>query len=290
MALFNKMVPTSRADIAVSQTGGKGLPVVFLHGNSMCKEVFRDILAGPLGEAHRVIALDLPGHGASSDAHDPQATYTMPGYAEAVMETLEALDVRKAAVYGWSLGGHVALELIPRWEGLAGVMISGTPPVGKTPEAIQAGFKPIPQIGLAGKPDFTAEEVEMFAMATCGAHADQVVRDAIKRTDGRARAVMFASLFTGQASDQKALVETSPVPVAVVNGAEDPLLNVEYVGGLHYRNLWDKHCYVLRGAGHACFLDKPDAFTAILSRFAADMAKEAGNPSRMGKGPRIAVA
>jgi pimeloyl-ACP methyl ester carboxylesterase len=130
----------------------------------------------------------------------------------------------------------------------------------------------------------------MFALATCGPHADQTVRDAIQRTDGRARAIMFASLFTGQASDQKALVEMSQVPVAIVNGADDPLVDINYVGGLHYRNLWDKHCYVLRGAGHACFLDKPDAFAAILTRFAADMEKQAAHPSRMGKGNRAAVA
>jgi pimeloyl-ACP methyl ester carboxylesterase len=68
------------------------------------------------------------------------------------------------------------------------------------------------------------------------------------------------------------LAEEAPVPYAIVNGSDDPLVNVDYVGGLSYRNLWDDHCYLLRGAGHACFLHEPAAFNAILARFATDMA------------------
>jgi pimeloyl-ACP methyl ester carboxylesterase len=93
---------------------------------------------------------------------------------------------------------------------------------------------------------------------------------------------MFASLFAGQISDQRKLAEDSLVPIAIVNGSDDPLVNVEYVGSLTYRNLWDKHCYLLRGAGHVPFLHEPEAFNAILERFVADMAKGEGR-SRGGK-------
>lgn len=290
MALKEKSVVTSHAEIAVSESSGKDLPVFLIHGNSMSKDVFRGVLTSPLGDKHRLVAIDLPGHGKSGDAKDPTRTYTMPGYAACVIEVAEQLGVEKAAVYGWSLGGHVALELVARWPGTVGAMISGTPPVGVTPEAIQAGFQPIPQIGLAGQPDFSEDDVAMFAMATCGPSADEGVRKAIRRTDGRARQTMFASLFAGMASDQKRIVETSPVPVAVVNGAQDPLVNLDYVGGLAYANLWDKHCYVLRGAGHAVFLDKPETFMPIFARFAADMVKRAAHPSQVGGRTSTAVA
>jgi pimeloyl-ACP methyl ester carboxylesterase len=159
-------------------------------------------------------------------------------------------------------------------------MICGAPPVGQSPEEIQAGFRPTPVIGLAGKPDFTEEDVDIFTRATCGEPIDEMMRRAIVRTDGRARGLMFASLFAGQASDERELAVNSPVPLAVVNGAEDPLVNVDYVGGLPYRNLWDQHCYVLRGAGHASFLQAADAFNKILSRFLSDMEKQAAQPRR----------
>ncbi len=272
MATTTRKIKTSFADIAVCETSGTELPIVFLHGNSSHKEAFRRQYEAPLGERHRMIGIDLPGHGASSDAIDVAVAYTIPGYADAVIEVLGALDVRRAAVVGWSLGGHVALEMIPRFEGIAGVMIVAAPPVGRSPEEIQAGFRQTPDILLAGKPDFTEAEIDAFAAATTGTPVDPALRAAIARTDGRARATMFASLFAGQVADEREIVEQSPVPIAVVNGSNDPLINVDYIGGLAYRNLWDQHCYLLRGAGHACFIREPAAFNAILGRFAADMA------------------
>ena len=289
MAITNRKIKTSHADIAICETSGAGLPILFLHGNSSCKEVFQHQLESALGDTYRMIAMDLPGHGASGDASEPARTYTMPGYAETATEVLAALGARHAVVIGWSLGGHIALELIPRFDGLVGVMIMAAPPVGRSPEEIQAGFKPTPAIGLAGKPELTEEEVDAFAAATCGVPVDPMLRDAIVRTDGRARGTMFASLFAGQASDQRRLAENSAVPIAVVNGADDPLINTDYVGGLAYRNLWDDHCYVLRGAGHAVFLQEPEAFNAILERFLGDMAKRAVKEPG-GKTSKVAAA
>lgn len=275
MTVSNRIVRTTHADIAIAETGGDGMPVLFIHGNSNCKEALRKQYEGAIGEKYRVIAMDLPGHGASGDAHDPSLTYTMPGYAETAVEVLRELGISKAAVFGWSLGGHVALEMIPRFPGLVGAMITGTPPVGLSQEEIFAGFRMSPAIPLVGQAELTDEEREIFIAATCGTPADPAMRQAVERADGRARAVMFGSLLTGQASDQRKLVETSEVPVAVVNGADDQIVNVEYINSVSYRALWDDHCYVLRGVGHTPFFEMPDAFNAILIRFLDDMARRA---------------
>lgn len=288
MSITDRKVKTSHAEIALSETSGNGLPILFLHGNSSCKEVFRRQLGGPLGDTNRLIAMDLPGHGASGDALNPEKTYTMPGYAEAAIETLGALGVQRAAVVGWSLGGHVALEMIPRFDGIVGVMVMGAPPVGQGAEKVMAGFRPSEHAGLVGKRDLTPEEAEILLFANYGPAADPVLRAAAVRADGRARELMFQALLAGRASDQRAIVERSPVPVAVVNGGDDPLVNIDYVGSIAYRNLWDKHCYVLRGAGHASFMHAPEAFAAILDRFSSDMAKRE-EKARVGKSKTAAA-
>jgi pimeloyl-ACP methyl ester carboxylesterase len=280
MSVTNTTVKTSHADIAVAETAGGGLPVVLLHGNSACKEVFSRQLESDLGDHYRIIAVDLPGHGASSDAFDPERTYTMPGYADAMVEVLAMLGVDRAVVYGWSLGGHVGMEMLPRYPGMVGLMISGAPPVGQAMEEIQAGFRPLPGAVLAGQPDLTEEEVEMFALGNYGPPVEPMMREAIKRTDGRARAVMITGFFTGQASDQRDLAVNSSVPLAIVNGAEDPLVNIDYVGSLPSGNLWDKHCFVLRGAGHAPFLRAPEVFNNVMARFLDDMAERAQSRGR----------
>jgi pimeloyl-ACP methyl ester carboxylesterase len=283
MSVTTTMVPTSHAGIAIAQSSGSGLPVLLIHGNSSAKEVFRGQLNGPLGAAHRLIAIDLPGHGASSDAVDPKRTYSMPGYAEAVIEVVTELGVDRAVVYGWSLGGHVALEMLPRWPGVVGLALSAAPPVTPTPEGIQAGFKPNPLIGLLGQEKLGNDEMNALAQACYGKSLTEEMARMMRRTDGRARAMMFAGLFSGAVSDQKTLAEKSPVPIAMVNGAEDPFVNVDYIASLSIANLWDKHAYLLRGAGHAAFLDAPAKVDAMLSRFVAEAAARA--PSVVAKRP-----
>ena len=271
MAVTTRTIRTSHGGIAVSETGGKDLAVLMLHGNSSCKEVFNGQLRGELGDRFHLIAMDLPGHGASDDAVDPARTYSIPGFADAAAETLETMGIDRAVVVGWSLGGHAALEMLPRFPGVIGLMLMATPPVNPTPESIQAGFLPNPLTGLLGKQDLNEEEVNALASAVYGAALDEQLLAALRRTDGRARALMFQGLFAGRVSNQRDLVQTTGVPLAMLNGADDPFVNVAYIGSLAYKSLWDRHCYVLRGVGHAAFL-KGRSFNAILARFLDEMA------------------
>ncbi len=275
MAVSERTVHTSHADISVAETSGKKAAILLVHGNSSCKEVFRNQLNGPLGEEYRLIAMDLPGHGKSADAVNPERTYCWPGYAETAIEVLEGLGIKQAAVYGWSLGGHAAIEMIPRFPGLAGLMISGTPPVSMTPESIQTGFRANPAVALFGKAEWSDEEVNMLAQGLYGPACDDILRNALKRTDGRSRTLLFASLWAGKASDQKALAETAPMPLAIVDGADDPVVNTGYIAGLKIRNLWEGHYHLLRGLGHVAFLTAPETFNPIFARFARDMALRA---------------
>jgi pimeloyl-ACP methyl ester carboxylesterase len=286
MSITNRKIKTSHADIAISETSGNGLPIVFLHGTSSCKEIFRHQLESSLGDTYRMVAIDFPGHGESSNAVDPARTYCMPGYADMATEILGALGIRRAVVVGWSLGGHVGIEMLALYPGMIGLMIAGTPPVRRDMEAIQQGFKPSPALLLVGKEDFTEEDFETFGRLSLGDVDDPVLRQALRRTHGAARRFSFESLVAGRVSDQRDLAENSDVPIAVVNGADDPIVNLDYIGSLNYRNLWDEHCYVLRGLGHIPFYQAPEVFNPILTRFQADMEKRAAKAGEKGSSTR----
>jgi pimeloyl-ACP methyl ester carboxylesterase len=274
MSVTSTTVATRHADIALVQSSGTGLPVLFLHGNSSAKEIFRKQYESPLGNTYRMIAMDLPGHGASSNAFDPARTYSMPGYAEVAGEVLDNLGADRAVVVGWSLGGHVAMEMVKSWPAVVGIMILGAPPVRRDMEAILSAFHQTPAAFLAGKKDFTADDFKAFGELTLGKLVGTPeLQRALHRTDGAAREMMFASLAAGKASDQREIAETAKVPMAVVNGEKDPLVNVQYVGALKYRSLWDDHCFVLRGLAHVPFFEAPEVFNPILARFLADMTK-----------------
>ena len=267
------IVKTTHGDIAVTMTASDGPPVLLVHGNSNCKETWRHQYEGALGERYRMIALDLPGHGASSDAADPEGTYTMPAYAAMCWEVADALEASRPVVIGSSLGGHIGIEMIPLRDGLRGLLISGTPPVTNAgPEAIAEGFIISDDIGHIGKRDLTEDEVRLLAdIAFVPGKVEDWAVNAVRRTDGRAREIMFGHFGGGQASDQRAIVETSEVPLAVVNGADDAFMNPAYIGGLNYRNLWGGEVVLLPGLHHLPFYEDPAAFNPILERFLADV-------------------
>jgi pimeloyl-ACP methyl ester carboxylesterase len=275
MPLKQTFLQTSHAQIAVNQTDGKGLAVVLIHGNSARKEVFDTLLQSDLGDRYRLISVDLPGHGASGDAVAPDRTYSLPGYADALIEVVSLLGIDKAALFGWSLGGYVGLEMVPRFPGLVGLMVSGAPPVRPTTDSIMSAYRQSPIIELVGKPEFTADDAALFVAIAYGSAASEGLREAARRTDGRARALMFAGLFAGQFTDQLTTLETAKAPIAVVDGANDPFVNTDYVGQLPPAMFWERHYHLVRGAGHAPFLQAPDLFKPLLDRFLVDMEKRA---------------
>ena len=281
-------VKTRYGELAVWESAGQGLPIVMIHGNSANKSVFGHQFADAMAQKYRLIAPDLPGHGESENAQDPQQAYTLSGYADAITDMLDAMGVDRAAMFGWSLGGHVALELVERFPGTVGVMVTGTPPVGRSPEEIMAGFQPSPHAGVPFKADLSEEERGILAFIACGDPQNKDVHEAIMRTDARAREAVFADMMAGGPADERKIAETRDIPLAIVNGENDPMVNLDYVSSLAYRNLWEDHCFLLRGAGHAAFMQTPDLFNPVFGRFAEDMAQRALT-MRFG-GSRTAVA
>ncbi|MGZ4325975.1 MAG: alpha/beta fold hydrolase, partial [Solirubrobacteraceae bacterium] len=86
---------------------GAGHPaLVFVHG-AACNRRFWSQQVPRFCAAHRVIAVDLRGHG-ESDA--PSERYTVRLFAEDLASTCTQLGIERPAVIGHSLGGLVALD------------------------------------------------------------------------------------------------------------------------------------------------------------------------------------
>ncbi|MEU0388802.1 alpha/beta fold hydrolase [Streptomyces chartreusis] len=89
----------------VHDYGGDGPHLVLLHGFSRSLADW-DAAATHLTAGHRVLAVDLPGHGRSPDI----SPWTMPTVVRHLADTLDAHGVPEAVVVGHSLGGMVAVE------------------------------------------------------------------------------------------------------------------------------------------------------------------------------------
>ncbi|MFR9779864.1 alpha/beta fold hydrolase [Micromonospora sp. MS34] len=90
------------------RVSGDGPPVVLLHGIGRTLDDFADQHHG-LARDHRVVSVDLPGHGGSAPLDVP---HTLPTLASAVTDALDAVGVTGPAhLVGNSLGGALAMRL-----------------------------------------------------------------------------------------------------------------------------------------------------------------------------------
>jgi pimeloyl-ACP methyl ester carboxylesterase len=267
MDVVDRTIQTRHGAMRVSDTGGDGFPVLFVHGSGSSREVFERQFDSSLLSRYRLVAMDLPGHGTSSDASDPQHTYSVTGLADCVGEVLDQMRIRRAAVLGWSLGGHVAIEMLSRGRHVAGLALTGTPPVTPGLLGMLRGFHPSFDILLASKEAYSARDAERFLALCFDNSAAPGFLFSILRSDGRARSIFSRSMMRGDGANQHDTVVDAAVPIAFINGSDDPFVRLSYVAGLHLNLPFEGGAHVIEGAGHAPFWEEAAEFNRLFARF-----------------------
>jgi len=112
------------AKLAFEQTGSGSPPVVLVHGWT-CNHTYFAPQRDHLAKRHRVVSVDLRGHGES----DPSTTaYTIDGFADDVAWLIGELGLSKPIVIGHSMGGMTALALAARHaEQVSAIVVCDSP-------------------------------------------------------------------------------------------------------------------------------------------------------------------
>jgi len=92
------------------EVSGAGEPMIVLHGSFMNIPSMGNIIPR-LAETHRVYALELQGHGRTTDIDRP---ITYPNLADDVAAFMDSIGLTKADVFGYSLGAITGLQLAIR--------------------------------------------------------------------------------------------------------------------------------------------------------------------------------
>ena len=260
-------------NIAFRDNGGSGYPIVFLHGSGASMDSFGRQFKSEILQGFRLIGLDLPGHGGSDNAANPDAAYSLRGFTTTVRGFLETLEIRRAMLVGWSLGAHVAMEVLATSDIATGLMITGAPPISLGPLGMLRGFQAHWDLLLTSKEHFSERDERRFLTLCFGADKDEPsLARSLHRADGRFRPCFVRSLLRGEGADEARTVAESVTPIAVVTGAGAPFARLSYFASLSYGNLWRDTCHVIELAGHAPFWQQPAAYNALLHDFANDVA------------------
>ncbi|MGZ3904351.1 MAG: alpha/beta fold hydrolase [Bacteroidia bacterium] len=239
-------------------------PVVFLHGNSLSSDTFKkqaEQLAMPF------VMIDLPGHGQSKPAADPESIYSIPGYANAVAHVIDQLQLDNFIIAGHSLGGHIAINVAASVKGLKGLLVFGTPPLDSV-ASIGNAFLPNPLFPLLLQGTLTKDEALSLAGSMLNEKQhDHCLKNNILATDPSARSHFGASVGKGMVNDEVKIVRGFNFPVAILHGKNDSYINKQYIEGLNFSNLWENKVHVVENSGHVPQLENPQSFNSLLTSY-----------------------
>lgn len=263
-----RIIRTAGADIAYTDVG-EGSPVLVLHGftgDGASMAAIGDTLV----ERHRVITCDLVGHGSSAAPVDV-ARYTTGAIVEQLTGLLDALDVARADVVGYSLGGRLALSLAcahpdrVRRLALIGTTAGIEDPAARV-ERRAADEALADRLDADGVEAFVDHWEALPIFATQAAlPAD--VQAAIRATRTRQRSVGLANSLRGVGAGVMpslwSAVGNLSAPTLLIAGSLDERY-VE-IGRRLAARMPDARLEIVADVGHAAHLEAPDTVAALVA-------------------------
>jgi pimeloyl-ACP methyl ester carboxylesterase len=256
----------------VEETGDPGgRPVLFLHGLSQCRLAWERQLDSDLGRDLRLVAVDLRGHGLSDKPRDAYGDRDL--WAADVQAVIEALDLERPVLCGWSYGGVVIGDYLERHGEAA---VAGVVLVGAASRLGEPGLPFFGQEFLATLPGLFSTDVETSA-AALERFLDLTTRAELPARD-RYLALGYNSMvpphvrqaLLSRTLSHDDLLERLTVPVLLAHGLDDQIVlpsmsehNARLIP--HAKSCWYER------VGHSPFLEVPDRFNADLRAFASSV-------------------
>jgi len=251
---------TNRVDVdgrpAVYATGGRGLPVLFLHGWGLDHRAYQRSLRRLTARGCRVIAPSLPGFGGTAAL--PTKQRTLAGYADWVADFVSAIGVTDPmVVLGHSMGGGVATKFAHDHGEMARYLVVlnsvGDPSaiVGNLLNRVfdvRALVDPMVQLALPNSAGSTARLVPRVFV-------ENIMRDPVAMLDA-ARLAMSADL-----GDEMSALAARGLPTLVLWSDHDGVIPL---------SAFDTFCSTFRAdgqvvaGGHSWLLASPDVFGQVL--------------------------
>lgn len=239
------------------ETSGEGDPLVILHGAYMNIETMGKIIP-ILAKSRQVIAVEMQGHGRTTDIDRP---ITYPTLADDVAAFMDAIDVEKADVFGYSMGAAVGLQLAIRH-----------------PEKVnRAALVSIAYDFQGWHPDFRAFVPQIVPELFVGTPMEDAYRELAANPEGFPALVDKLIALEHEPMAWEADVAKLKTPILIIQGDAD-IIEPEHtvamfrllgggVMGDQGKPLPGSRLAILPGTSHTAIMDQTALLSALLEPF-----------------------
>ncbi len=263
-----QVVPSEDGALVSFEVCGRGEPtLIFVHG-WCCDARYWRAQVPHFAKRHRVVTLDLAGHGHSGAT---RSQYSMSAFGQDVRAVTEAVGANRAILVGHSMGGAVIAEaarLMPkRVIGLIGVDTLENIEYPMTPEGVTNMLAPLKKDFRRGSRAFVeammlpgmAPRLREWILADMSAAPPAAALSALNG--------LMSQYITGEAAR---VFDEIPVPVVCVNSDMWP---INYEANRRHMSSFD--ALILKGADHFLMLDRPEVFNRSLEKAIDQILKQA---------------
>ncbi len=251
---------------------GEGPALVMVAGLAATRSFFRDAVAD-LSADHRVITVELPGHGGTPAGDRPA---TVQRAADDLAGLLDGLDLRDVTLLGWSLGATVAyscLEQVGTGRIARLVSVEQTPRLTTADDWTHAAFGGLDDEGAKQFQESLVADFEGFAGTLVGSSfaagsepAKDLVDALVAEALGCDSAAVASLLADAVAQDWRARLADITVPTLLVHGAGSQVYPTP-VGRWIADVIPGSRLEVFDNSGHLPFIEERERFTRTVREF-----------------------
>ncbi len=263
---YCRRVPANATYTAYEGRGHAGPPFLLVHGFPLDRSMWRGQIDG-LAAYARVVAIDLPGFGASEPAVEGTRAFTMDAMVDHVIATADALGFDRFILGGLSMGGYVAFALVRKHRArVLGLALCDTRAEADDADTRRVRLENAERVHTEGT-GFLVEGMlpRLLAPRTIAERPDLTNR--LELMMRRASPAGVAASLRGLAERKDARAELTKinVPTLVLVGADD-VVTPPPVAHAMAQGIRGAQLAVISDAGHMAPFEQPDATNVALRK------------------------
>lgn len=241
---------------------GKGSAILFIHGFLGSSELWRDQITD-FKKSHRLILLDLPGHGKSESLG---YMHSMEMLADLIHALLRELRIRKVILVGHSMGGYAALAFAEKYTDQLKALVLVNSTAAADSKSRKTSRRQLIKLLPKKKDQLIKNLLDSFFVIE--GYKRRFMLNRYKRWADAASPQGIAASVKGmmERKEREIILKFAPYPYLIIAGEKDPIVGLRQNKKEAQLNP-SGQLFILEDSGHISPLEKPWELNAALKQF-----------------------